>query len=179
MKYSYSKPRSRNVFVWFSQDTRRSTTNNSLNWKELDCHHGIIQIVKCLFCAPRCVCLFMFVSDWWDRPLLSHRFQFEGYLFALPSLWQAGRENVTVVSDSNYLAAVNHLSRPLLFASTSFVSHRLIIFWPFLPLLLASWFLTISYRDTANFRQISFDLSFILSGVWTRFSGTGREALPW
>lgn len=33
--------------------------------------------------------------------------------------------DATVVSDSNYLAAVKHLSLPLLFAATSFVSRRL------------------------------------------------------
>lgn len=38
-----------------------------------------------------------------------------------------GRErDATAVSDSNYLAGVNHLSLPLLFASTSFVCHRLV-----------------------------------------------------
>ena len=105
--------------------------NQYLNWKELDCHHRIIWIVNCGFSAPRgvCVCLFRVCASDSDEtgysPPSSRSFQFEGHLFALSSLWQAGRENATVLSDSNYLAAVKHLSLPLLFASTSFVFRHL------------------------------------------------------
>lgn len=75
----------------------------------------------CLFSAPGCVCVSD--SDETGYSTVVPQFSIWGSFVCIIPFMTGGEGDATCTSDSNYLAAVKHLSLPLLFASTSFVCY--------------------------------------------------------